>query len=1024
MLALNESQTAYLPVGIKEIRFHEKLPTQCQALLEITQQSERAIHADVTLLHQGRVCCEVRGIRCDAVQLVADPLQKAIDSMTYRANWFEVGYSDSQAVMQKVALVGHNIPAELKDALMAYGTEKIDSFSGIEELVQSSNIADIDLIALFVGSSTIESAMEDAVSTVTGLQQLANLACKAAVVFVTEQAMAEEIRHSQNGWLSSWCIGLRRNASNELTEMSFRNIDVTNLKEDSYMLAAEMTSANAPDEVALFGRNRYAIQVAALETSDYADMTVKMREQFKDQGNNNFRLNVPSRPSIQNLVFSKAERVAPGDYEIEIRVDFVSINYKDLAKVVGMLTEEMMANVNSGMTLGLECSGEVVAVGEKVKNYQLGDKVIAGKTDCFSRYVLLNTNRDLLPVTPVLPLPRNHSMAEGAVMFAAYLTSLWGLKHMANLVAGETVLIHGAAGGVGVAAVILAKKLGACVIAAAGTDIKRDYLKNLGADHVLDSRTLNFGNEVMAITGGRGVDVVFNSVGGGVVPVSFEVLADLGRFVEIGKAEMYSGGALSLVPFDRGICYFTLDLDFLVTRNVQKYFALVDEVWQLVDSGFLKPLPVTVFGANEIVDAFTYLSTSKQIGKVVIDCSQLPLVSSVGSRNKPLSPEKTVLVTGGLGGVGLMYANWLVDQGVKKLALLGRKGANTDEAKSAVAEFQTRGTEVDVYSCDVGDQHALKMVIDTIQRNGVLGSVVHAAGVLDDKAFQEMNGESIKYVASPKMLGAYNLHVLTKDNPKIEMFLVISSVSAVTGNTFQVNYCLANTFMDGLIEYRVSQGLPGNSLQLGAVAEVGMAQSNSDVERYLKAIGINTFDLGMMHAAFKRIYQWNLSTLSLMDIDWPVWEYAETGASSSFRFKEIISQFGSGSKNTSIKSTLLLMSKEERIETIGCIVAEHLANLLQMNAEEVDLEVPMENFGIDSITAVELQLLINRSLQIDLSILALLSSKSLINTATEISTLIEQDQATSEPLNPEIAQIVNAATDSDVIGMSSEGEPA
>ena len=1024
MLALSESQTAYLPVGIKEIRFYEKLPARCQAFLEITQRSERTIQANVTLFQESRVCCEVRGIRCDAVQLVADPVQKAIDSMTYRANWIEVGYSDSQVVLPKVALVGSNIPTELKDALMANGTEKIERYPSIDDLVQHCNVSGVDLIALFVNSPSAESAMKEAVDMVLGLQQLAKRECKASVVLVTEQAMAEEIRHSQNGWLSAWCIGVRRNASNELTSMTFRNIDVTDLAEDSYMLAAEMTAANAPDEVALFARNRYAIQVATLETSDYVDMTVKMREQFKDQGKNNFNLHVPARPSIQNLVFSKTERQAPAEYEIEIRVDFVSINYKDLAKVVGMLTEEMMANVNSGMTLGLECTGEVVAIGEKVKNYKLGDKVVAGKTDCFSRYVLLNTNREQLPATPVLPLPRNHSMAEGAVMFVAYLTSLWGLKHMANLMAGETVLIHGAAGGVGVAAVILAKQLGACVIAAAGTEAKRDYLKHLGADYTLDSRTLNFGNEVMAITGGRGVDVVFNSVGGGVVPVSFEILADLGRFVEIGKADIYSKGALSLVPFDRGICYYTLDLDFLVTRNRKKYFALIDEVWELVDSGYLKPLPVTVFGADEIVDAFSYLSKSKQIGKVAIDCSQLPWVSSVSPRNKALSPEKTVLITGGLGGVGLMYADWLVDQGVRKLALLGRKGAHSDEAKSAVAALQARGMEVEVYACDVSDQLALKKVIDTIQQRGILGSVVHAAGVLNDKAFQEMNVDAITQVASPKMLGAYNLHVLTKDNPELEMFLVVSSVSAVTGNTFQVNYCLANTFIDGLIEYRVSQGLPGNSLQLGAVAGVGMAQSSSDVERYLKTIGINTFDLSMMHATFQRIYQWNMSTLSLMDVDWPVWEYAETGASSAFRFKEIISRFGSGSQNTSIKSTLLLMPKEERIETLGFIVAEHLANILQMNAEEVDLLAPLESFGIDSITAVELQMLINRSLQIDLSILALLSSKSLIHTATEISALIEQDQTTGEALNPAIAEIVSAAMDGDVKGKSSEGEPA
>ena len=1005
MLALNESELAYLPVAIKEIRLFEPVGKQCQALLEITQHSERRIHANVTLITQGKVSCEVIGIRCDAIQLVADNTVTRIDAASYRSTWFEIESSDKNEILAHVALVGTEIPEELKQGLKIFGCDTVDIFAGPQELLKTADLAGYDLIVICINTPNVESAIEESVEMVLLLQHLAKHAFNSKITFVTIQAMAQEIRQQQDGWLSSWVIGLRRNAENELSTIKFRHVDVDSLADDAYLLATELVSAQSPDEVAIIDRKRYAMQMRRLDANEFSELRTQLRQRFVDTDKNNFKLNAAGK-SLQNLAFNSADRLAPGKNQVEMRVETVSLNYKDLAKVIGVLHEDLVANVNSGMDLGLECSGQIVALGENVTDYYIGQKVVVAKADCFARYILLNTDRNTLPTTVIKPIPANYKAAEASVLFVAYATALWGLRDIGNLKAGETVLIHGAAGGVGLAAVNLAKYLGATVIASVGTPEKRNFLLGQGVDHVVNSRTLNFGAEVLDLTEGKGVDVVFNSVGGGVVPISFEVLADFGRFVEIGKSDIYAGGALSMAPFDKNINYNTLDLDFLTTKNPKKFFALLDDVWDMADKGYLPPLPITTFGADEVEAGFSYLLKSKQIGKIVIDLEQIPQISSIRVReNQHLAPEKTVLITGGLGGVGMMCANWCVDHGSKHLALLGRRGADSDEMKSAVAGLVQRGVQVDVYACNVSDFADLERVISDVEQRGVLGGVIHAAGVLEDRSLLDMDADAIKKVAVPKMLGVNNLHVLTKDNPNVDLFVVISSVSGLTGNTYQANYCLANTFMDGLMEHRAALGLAGNSLQLGPVAAVGMASTNNDLERYLKMKGLEAFDEYMMSAVFSRIYRWNLPTLSLVDVDWPVWEYAEPGAAGSFRFKDIISKFGSGSDNSSIISALLMIPKEEQIETVGYIIAEHIAEILHMNAEDVDLEAPLDNFGIDSITAVELQTLINRSLQIELSVLSLLSSKSLFNVAVDVVHLIQKQHAVNES-EVEITQAV------------------
>ena len=995
MLALLEegAGSAYLPVHIDEIHLYHPVENKAQALLTITDHNMRYIKADLSLIVNDKVAVQLLGIRCDAAQLATDPLQAELERVSYRLGWYLVGYEDDIVASSQVAIVGNNLPDHVEDGLVELGCENVSLFDSIEAFATIDNINDVEQLMVFIHTKTATEAVDKAAKMVMSLQTLHATGFSGTLSMITYEALAAEVRYSLPNWSSAWVTGLRRCAHNELAPITLRHIDIDD-SIDGYALALEVSVKNAEDEVALHGNERWAMQVTRVTKSTYQDLKTKVQKPFIDKGYNNFELKTPVQSSLTSLSFSETERIAPLKGQIEIKVTSVSLNYKDFSKVNGMLTEDLVQDTNSGMTLGLECEGIVVRVGEDVSKYSMGDLVAIASADTFKRYLTVHTNPYHLPHTIIQRQPSHFNSGESAASFVAYGTALWGLKGIAKLRKGESILIHGAAGGVGLAALHVARYIGATIIASAGTQKKRDYLLNVGADHVVNSRTLNFATRIKELTNNKGVNVVFNSVGGGIVPISIEALASFGRFIEIGKSDIFMGAKLDLALFEKGVSYNTLDLEYLLLKQPTYFVGLMDKVFQNLSNGNLPPLPITTFGADEVQDAFHFLSKSKQIGKICVDMDATPFVSQYTMRSADLDPEKCVVITGGLGGVGLMIANWCVDKGTQQLVLLGREGASSKSAKNAVEALESRGTLVDVYACDVSDFHALNDVFNTISTKWVIGGIVHAAGTLDDRLLLEMNEKAVKKVARPKIMGASNLHQLTKNNTELDFFWALSSIASLSGNTHQTNYALANSFMDGLMEARQAAGLPANSIQLGPVGNVGMATVNDDLKQYLALRGMHYMEEDLMHATFERVMEWNMPILTMALLEWPVWEFAEPRAASSYRCEVIIFEEGADKSNDSTRDAIEQLPKEQRAETVGYILIEHIADILQMESKDIELDAPLDSFGIDSLTAVELQSLINRSLQVEMSILSMLGGKTILAIAEE---LVELMNFTNEP---------------------------
>jgi acyl transferase domain-containing protein/NADPH:quinone reductase-like Zn-dependent oxidoreductase/acyl carrier protein/SAM-dependent methyltransferase len=482
---------------------------------------------------------------------------------------------------------------------------------------------------------------------------------------------------------------------------------------------------------------------------------------------------------------------------VEIRVLAAGLNFRDVLNALGVYQ-------GPAGPLGSECAGRIVAVGAGVEGLHVGQEVVALSAGTFRTY--LTTEAAL-----VVPKPEGLTFSEAATAPVAFLTAEYALGHLARLAPGERVLIHAAAGGVGLAAVQVAKRAGAEILATAGSPEKRAFLESLGVRHVMDSRSLAFADEVRARTAGEGVEVVLNSLSGEFISRSLGVLRAGGRFLEIGKAGIWTAEQMAAARKD--VAYFPI---YLGDVDPELLRAMLRRVMDDLAAGALTPLPIRSFPFAEAASAFRYMAQAKHIGKIVL------IPENAGP--PAIRGDATYLVTGGLGSLGLLVARWLVDRGARHLALVGRRGA-TEEARGVVAELERAGAQVAVAAVDVAREDEIARLVAGIDaRMPPLRGVIHAAGVLDDGMVRQQSWERFERVLAPKMAGAWNLHGVTRDR-ELDFFVLFSSAASLLGWPGQGNYAAANAFLDALAHHRRGAGLPAVSINWGPWGGVGMAAS-------------------------------------------------------------------------------------------------------------------------------------------------------------------------------------------------------
>lgn len=767
--------------------------------------------------------------------------------------------------------------------------------------------------------------------------------------------------------------GLARVIALEHPELRCTRIDLDPHAADGEVkgLVSELLAPDGETEVAFRQGGRFAsrlVRDARVESGEEDEAIDRV-----PAGEKSFRLEIATPGTLEALRLREIPRPEVASGEVAIRVRAAALNFKDVLLAMGVVPSPIPGVV----PLGGECAGTVTAVGPGVTDVAPGDEVVCVAPFSFGRYVKTRAEY-------VAPKPECLSMDEAAASPLVFMTALYALEKIGRLAAGERVLIHAGAGGVGLAAIQLARAAGAEVLATAGSDEKRRYLRERwNVTRVMDSRSLEFASQVLEATSGRGVDVVLNSLSGEAIRKNLEVLAPYGRFLEIGIRDIYENSRIGLLPFQKNLTYSAIDLARLSMERPGVFSELLREVMDRLARGSLQPLPTTCFPISRAEEAFRHMAQARQIGKIVLSLEEddvliEPRREAIGG----LRADRTYLITGGLGGLGLSLARWMVDEGARHIVLLGRSVPSA-EAREALDTLKELGANVRVAAADVADAAQLAAAIDSAERAlPPLAGVVHAAGVLDDGILLQQDAARFERVSAPKIFGAWNLHTLTAAKP-LDFFAAFSSAASLVGSPGQGNYAAANAFLDALAHFRRAQGLPALTINWGPWAEIGMAAADAKRGKRLEQAGILPIPPALGWRAFGRLLFSKVAQVGVLRVDAARWIETFPAAAESLFWGDLVRKGHDGTaprvarETRALKELRALSSRQAREAFLGEYLQGEVARALNIDPTEIDPRAAFADMGFDSLIAVEFKNRLEGSLGITLSATALFGHPTL-----------------------------------------------
>ena len=679
--------------------------------------------------------------------------------------------------------------------------------------------------------------------------------------------------------------------------------------------------------------------------------------QASASGQGGFELAIEEYGQFEGVRQVPVEEVAPTGDQIRVRVRAAGLNLKDVLNSLG-LHREFAERPGAGyepLPLGLECAGTVEAVGPDA-THAVGDEVAVAHLGSLRSTITTSSAR-------AWPKPARLSFAEAAALPTAYLTAYHALHDLADLKPGERVLIHAAAGGVGQAAVALAMRAGAEVYATA-SPAKWPLLHAQGVTRVLNSRTLEFADAILAETGGAGVHVVLNSLNKEFIPAGMRVLAPGGRFVELGRMGAWSAEEAGEHRPD--VAYHTFDFsefdpDDITTLGQRVLGPVIADV----ADGSLRALPTTAYSLDEVAEAFGALSRGTNRGKVVIEFPAPAAEPSGGEPEEPIRPDETYLITGGLGALGQVAAVKLADLGARHIAVVGRSPAVA--AEKALRARLGAGVELTVLTGDVANAADVDQVMAELALlPHPLGGVIHAAGVLADRPVATMTWEHIDAVFGPKVFGTWLLSEATRDVPELRFFINYSSVAVLVGSRGQANYAAANAFLDALTHWRHAQGLPGTSLNWGAWGGVGLAAGMN--EAHIKSVeeqGVTFFRPATGARAMASLLDGAPAQIVVAEVDWN--RYAATRPIPNALYADVAKVRETAGPDLDLAG-LAGRSKADRVAALVTFIRASVADLLHFDgADDVPADARFFEVGMDSLVAVELKNRLEVALRIPLA---------------------------------------------------------
>lgn len=690
-----------------------------------------------------------------------------------------------------------------------------------------------------------------------------------------------------------------------------------------------------------------------------------------------YKLKIDETGSFDNLKIQAITPEYPKDNEVGISIVASGLNFKEVLYTLGTLP--VPGGDTSSYEFGFECAGIVKAVGSQVQGIKVGDEVIAAlASGSIGSYT--NVRKEFIYLKPA-----QLSFEEAASLPVVFITAYHALVNLANINEKSKVLIHAAAGGVGLAAGQIARLKGSVVYATASIQ-KHALLESLGINHIYNSRNLDFEAQILQETNGEGVDVVLNSFSEEYIFKSLNLLKQGGYFLEIGKVNQHIIDKIRMLRPD--VIYSNFDIGEIALEDPEMIHSIFKNVLQMIEDEQLKPIAYQSFGIQEAAKAFGVFARGENVGKIVLTHYQRPELSL-------FYPQDYYLITGGTGGLGLSLAHWLYEQGARNIILLSRKGI--PESNPFYEELIGKGLNIECVSVDISDSKAVEELFSELKRDKKnLRGIFHTAGILDDHLISHQDSKQVARVLAPKTIGTWNLHLYSQ-NFNLNYFVCFSSIASLIGSVGQSAYAAANGTMDAIMSYRKSLYLQGTSLNWGPFGEVGMAK---DLKMQLN--GINKLKVKNDFHTIDSILRRNLNQVCIVDIDWKT-----LGENSGYYSKNpLLSSFQLAVKSEPQQDQEVADGPVVANEDIYSLIGKTIKSVLDLPENyRLDVHKSLFDYGLDSLLAVEIKNKIEKITKLELPPTLLFNFPTLNEITNYIieskASEIEDDQLKEQKDDPE-----------------------
>lgn len=983
LAAVGGDEHCYVPASIRQVAVFETIPDEVWCYGQLTQDGDDALVGNLSLLDKtGRVVAMVTGLRCAGIALAGSGRAALIERRLLHPTWQQTTLEPGERRTGAWLLLAEegypegSFAAQVAALMSRKGCERVIT---IEVEIRNTRENGKNLIAQYPAESlagiaylacdravpaSADVAIARAGQLLTLFKQLPANDSNLRVYMVTERAQGVEPGDLVDGFLQASAAGFIRVAHNEFPGLACSVVDHDGTWISAENLVAELLSDDEADEIAWRAGVRYTQRMEPctlleLEKSNLARQAVtsveggRYRLMHTESG-----LAATGDPHRDTLYWKQDVSRELTEDEVEIAVGYWHVTSESGGPRPANARELTRARWR-------EFSGRVSRVGAGVKRWRASDSIAAAALCQMASHVIVR-ERDLRAVRlSAAPSPESSSLAiTGASINVA-------LYQMARAKEGEGILVVGGAQNYAAQAFAsTAKGLGLHVVNA----IAGDLVLSAGPQAVqLDLRSDDFERRVLAANYGRPLDMVVFCETMNPALHSRIPLACGGRVVVYGAAESVDPARF----IDSSAVYS------LHRIHPTALAAAGATVYQAALPGLATG--ASHFGVPDSVCSAQELTTEADgaRNRRIVDMSVMGDVVPAQAGEAIIDPAGAYVITGGFGGFGMAVADFLIAQGAGHVVLVGRSGAGTDGARERIAAWRERGVTIREALLDIASCDAVEALFNDLTAHHKVKGIFHAAGVVNDARIADMTADQLAGVMCPKVQGAWNLHLCSlRHQLPLDQFVLFSSAASIVGNGGQANYVAANAVLDALAAHRRARGLPGISINWGALADVGMA-TDDELRRQFQLMGIFPFSTGEAMSGLHAALRFQPVQIGIMDTDWVQWGKFEPTGGKSLRFAHLTGRRGGG-LNSSLVDSLRQLAPQEQFDVAELMLAEQVAQTLRTSAERIDVRRPLSEMGIDSLMAVELQIAVNVAFGVEFSAFELIRGVSIHQLTTPL----------------------------------------